>query len=301
MILTDVTLRDGLQAESKIISLEHKLELLNLLSLCQFSRLEITSFVNPKWIPQLSDSEKLCEAWFKKTQTQETMAFVPNVKGCERLVKFPISWVSCFIASSAAFNQKNINASVEDTLKELEGILSIAKSHSRKTRVYISTVWGCPYEGNIDDKKLESLFQNLARLNADEIALSDTIGVATPIAVKKVLGLSAKYFPSSKTALHFHNTYGFALANIQAGLEMGIQSFDGSLGGVGGCPYAKGATGNVASDDIRNLLFRENKIGAFPKKEIEAALKFLKEKMGLSLHSSLANIQEKGGTWYGLH
>lgn len=301
MILTDVTLRDGLQAESQIISLEHKLELLNLLSHCQFSRLEVTSFVNPKWIPQLSDSEKLCEAWFKTKQSQETMAFVPNVKGCERLVKFPIPWVSCFVAASSTFNQKNINASIEETLKELEAITSLAKSHSRKVRIYISTLWGCPYEGNIDDKKLESIFQSVSRLDADEIALSDTIGVATPGAVKKVLSLSSKYFSAAKTALHFHNTYGFALANIQAGLEMGIQSFDGSLGGVGGCPYAKGATGNAASDDIRNLLFQESKISSFPKKEIEATLNFLKEKMGLTLHSSLANIQGKGGTWYGLH
>jgi len=301
LILTDVTLRDGLQAESQIVSLDHKLELLNLLSNCQFSRLEITSFVNPKWIPQLSDSEKLCEAWFKKKHSQETMAFVPNVKGCERLLQFPISWVSCFVAASATFNQKNINASIEDTLKELEGVISLAKSQNRKTRVYISTVWGCPYENEIDLQKLESLFQRVSQLNANEIALSDTIGVATPEAVKKVLNVSAKYFPLSKTALHFHNTYGFALANIQAGLEMGVESFDGSLGGVGGCPYAKGATGNAASDDIRNLLFRENKVASFPKKEIEVALKFLKEKLGLTLHSSLANIQEKGGTWYGLH
>ncbi len=298
--LTDVTLRDGLQAESKIIPLEFKIELLELLAQCQFSRLEITSFVNPKWIPQLSDSEKLCEAWFKRKSTQETMAFVPNAKGCERLLKFPIPWISCFVAVSSTFNQKNVNASINETIQEVEFIISTAKAAKRKVRVYVSTVWGCPYEGDLTPEKLDSLFQRLSVLDAEEIALSDTLGVATPESIKRVLKQSSKYFPISKTSLHLHNTYGFALANIQAAYDFGIRSFDGTLGGVGGCPYAKGATGNAASDDIINLFYRQQKVSSFPKKEIEKTLIFLRDKLGLSLHSSLAKIQEMGGTWYGI-
>jgi hydroxymethylglutaryl-CoA lyase len=300
LILTDVTLRDGLQAESKVISLEQKLELLELLSHCQFSRLEITSFVNPKWIPQLGDAEKLCEVWFQKNSPQETMAFVPNSKGCDRLLAFPIPWVSCFVAASQTFNQKNVNTSIDETIRDLAAIVTKAKAHGRKVRIYISTVWGCPYEGEIPLSILESLFQKLGPLEADEIALSDTIGVATPESVKNVLGLSQKHFPLSKTAMHLHNTYGFALANLEAAFECGVRSFDGSLGGVGGCPYAKGATGNVASDDVRNFFYRQKKMASFPKTEIEKTLKFLRTSMGLNLNSALATIQGKGGTWYGL-
>ncbi|MFM8315777.1 MAG: hydroxymethylglutaryl-CoA lyase [Deltaproteobacteria bacterium] len=300
MILTDVTLRDGLQAEAKTVSLQHKLELLQLLAQCQFNRLEITSFVNPKWVPQLSDSEQLCEAWFKKTHSQETMAFVPNAKGCERLLRFPIPWISCFVAASATFNQKNVNSSIDDSLKEVSAITAAAKAKGRKVRLYLSTVWGCPYEGEISPSFLEPLFEKISKIDVQELALSDTIGVATPDTVKKVLSLVSRYVPIAKIALHLHNTYGFALANIQAGYEMGVRSFDGSLGGIGGCPYAKGATGNVASEDIRYLLLRQNLISSFPKKEIEATLKFLREEAGLILNSSLSKILEKGGSWYGI-
>jgi hydroxymethylglutaryl-CoA lyase len=300
LILTDVTLRDGLQAETKVVSLEHKLKALELLSLCQFDRLEITSFVNPKWIPQLSDSEKLCESWFKKKTNQETMAFVPNAKGCQRLVQFPIPWVSCFVAASSAFNQKNVNATIDETLKEVEAIIEIAKGAKRKVRLYISTVWGCPYEGEISNQKLEALLKKVAQLDLSEVALSDTLGVATPHKVKSVLKMSTAYIPVEKTALHLHNTYGFALANIQTGFEEGVRSFDGSMGGLGGCPYAKGATGNVASDDIKNFFFRENRLSSFPKQQMEEVLKFLSNPVGLSLNSSLAKILEKGGSWYGI-
>lgn len=298
--LTDVTLRDGLQSEGQIVSVESKLKLLEFLSQCQFERLEITSFVNPKWIPQLADAEKLCELWFSQSLPQETMAFVPNAKGCERLLKFPIPWVSCFVAASPTFNQKNVNASIDESLKEIESVLSVAKAAKRKVRVYVSTVWGCPYEGDISVSKLEPIFQRLSKSGADEIALSDTIGVATPDSIRSVLNQTSKFFPFSKIALHLHNTYGFALANIQVAYDSGVRSFDGSLGGVGGCPYAKGATGNVSSDELKNLFFRQNKIKTFPKDEIKKTLEFLRKDLGLSLNSSLAKIQEKGGTWYGL-
>ncbi|NBX68533.1 MAG: hydroxymethylglutaryl-CoA lyase [Proteobacteria bacterium] len=298
--LTDVTLRDGLQAESKTVPLDSKLQLLNLLSQCQFNRLEITSFVNPKWIPQLGDAEKLCESWFKKGSTQETMAFVPNTKGCERLLKFPIPWVSCFVAASPTFNQKNVNCTIDESLKEIESIISVAKNAKRKIRVYVSTVWGCPYEKEITASHLEPIFQKLSKSGADEIALSDTIGVATPSTVRAVLSQSSKFFPFSKIALHLHNTYGFALANVQTAYDVGVRSFDGSLGGVGGCPYARGATGNIASDDLRNLFFRQGKLKNFPKPEIEKTLDYLRNELGLVLNSSLSKIQEKGGSWYGI-
>lgn len=297
--ITDVTLRDGLQAESKAISLEQKSELFKKLLACNFSRYEVTSFVNPKWIPQLSDAEAFCEKHFKNNKLfNQSMAFVPNVKGLEKLLNYEIGWVSCFIATSETFNKKNINQTISETLVTLKEIVKLAHANKRKVRIYISTVWGCPYEGEINDKKRKELFGEVISLHPDEVTLSDTIGVAIPKSVSTVVKDFGTRFGLSKTALHLHDTYGMALSNISAATEQGIRKFDSSMGGIGGCPYAKGATGNVATELIAYYFHRQG-LHSFEKKEITAALATLR-KAGLTLKSKIADIEEKGGNWYGI-
>lgn len=298
-LLTDVTLRDGLQME-KPIALDVKLQLFEKLLACKYGRLEITSFVNPKWVPQFADSSAFCSKLFSQTFPIETMAFVPNEKGLQRLVQFPIDWVSAFVAASETFNQKNVNASIQDTLKELSAIVALAHQEKRKVRVYVSTVFGCPYEGKMEPKKLHVLLKQVADLGADEIALSDTIGVGVPHQVAQVLEGVLKVYPKESIAMHLHNTYGLALSNIFEGLRFGITKFDGTTGGIGGCPYAKGATGNVGTDDILYALFRTGLVKEFPDREMRAVYAQLKD-MQLNLHSQLAGIAERGGSFYGFH
>lgn len=302
MFFTDVTLRDGLQAETKAISLEDKFRLLERIVALPAQRLEITSFVNPKWIPQLADSQQFCEMIFRKPDVwkgKELMAFVPNQKGLERLLPFEIPWVSAFVAVSETFNQKNVNAGISDTLKELKVIVDSARSKGRKVRLYVSTVFGCPYEGQIDDGKVQSVLKQVAEIDPDEIALSDTIGVATPEQVRRVVSDFGKVFGLKKTALHLHNTYGLAPAAAEAGYQSGIRSFDGTTGGIGGCPYAKGATGNVALEELQYLFFRM-KACAFPDKVALLEATTFIEKLGLAVSSRLHDIMKKGGSLHGV-
>jgi len=299
--LTDVTLRDGLQSESLILSTQQKLSLFQSLLSCSYSRLEFTSFSHPKWIPQLSDSEDLCQAVFKSPYFGQTelMAFVPNEKGLDRFLKFPISWASFFTAASEAFHQKNVNSTIESGLKNLEGMIKKVKAEKRRSRVYISTVFGCPYEGEIPDDKLEHVLKRIVELEPDEIALSDTIGVASPVRVVKVLKKALAVYPAEKLALHFHNTYGLALSNIVAAIEMGITQFDGATGGIGGCPYAKGASGNVPTEEIAYLLNRQGSTHQMDWDGLGKTIRLLNQ-LGLSLESRLAAVLKKGGTLYGI-
>lgn len=302
MFFTDVTLRDGLQAETKAISIEDKFRLLERLVPLPAGRLEITSFVNPKWIPQLADSQAFCEMIFSKPDVwkgKELMAFVPNQKGLERLLLFEIPWVSAFVAVSETFNQKNVNSPIADTIKELKVIVEQARAKGRKVRLYVSTVFGCPYEGQFEDAKVQSVLKQVAEIDPDEIALSDTIGVATPEQVRRIIGDFGKVFGLKKTALHLHNTYGLALGAAEAGYQAGIRSFDGSTGGIGGCPYAKGATGNVALEELQYQFFRM-KTGTFNHQaQLFAATSFL-EKLGLAVNSRLHDIMKKGGSLHGV-
>lgn len=300
MVFTDVTLRDGLQAESKVVPVDKKLELYRKIVGSAPERIEFTSFVHPKWIPQLADAEAFCEAVAKeKSKGPELMAFVPNSKGLERLLKFDIPWASVFIATSETFNKKNVNASIDETLEELKKVLAAAHSAGRKLRIYISTVFGCPYEGDLSDAQVMKVLKQVASLGPDEIALSDTIGVGTPSAVKRIVGAFAKEFDLKKTALHLHDTYGLAAANAFAGFESGVQSFDGSSGGIGGCPYAKGATGNVALEDLRYLFRRVGQDLKFSPAASFDATSFL-EALGFSVHGKLHDILKKGGKVHGV-
>lgn len=298
MYFTDVTLRDGLQMETKAIPIEDKFRLFEHLLSLPAQRLEITSFVNPKWIPQLADSQAFCELIFSKkdiAKGKELMAFVPNLKGLERLLAFDIPWASAFIATSETFNKKNVNADIKETVKELGELVKAARAKGRKVRLYVSTVFGCPYEGESTDGQVNAVLKQVAGLNPDEIALSDTIGVAIPDQVRRIVNEFAKHFDIKKTALHLHNTYGLALAAAEAGYQCGVRSFDGTTGGIGGCPYAKGATGNVAIEELQ-YLFTRMKAGATLKPAALFAATSELERIGIHVHSRLHDIMKKGGT-----
>jgi len=305
MRFTDVTLRDGLQMEAAVIPVEAKLALFEKLLPLASQRIEITSFVNPKWIPQLSDANTFCEALFKDTARfgqafsgKELMAFVPNEKGLDQMMAFPIPWATTFIATSETFNKKNVNTDIQTTLKVLGNVIRVARENHRKVRVYVSTVFGCPYEGVVSDTQVLSVLKKVADLGPDEVALSDTIGVALPDQVKNIVAAFSSMFDLSKTALHLHNTYDLAVAAAVAGYEAGVHSFDGTTGGIGGCPYAKGATGNVALEELEYLFYRLGRHPSWNPDAVFAATSYL-ENLGISIQSRIHDIKKKGGKLYG--
>ena len=299
VFLTDVTLRDGLQMEAVAISTEKKVKLANLLVQCRYSRYEIASFVNPKWVPQFSDSAQFCEKFFDAAPSGEWMAFVPNLKGAERALKYPISWLSTFVAATESFNRKNVNCSRAETLSGISAVLDASRKHGRKVRVYVSTVFGCPYEGVPDRVELGKLLSQVIALNPDEIAISDTLGVATPDKVEGVLRDFLSLWPALKTACHFHNTYGLALAASQAAYQLGVRNFDGSTAGLGGCPYAQGATGNVPTEDLAYLWFRQRQYPGFQPKAIRSAGDFLSLDLKLKVQGSVMPLLRSGVSLFG--
>ncbi len=301
VFLTDVTLRDGLQSESAVMPTPIKLEIAQMLAVLGSNRLEITSFASPKWVPQFSDAEAFCEGYFKNAAAIETMAFVPNGVGASRALRFPIPWLSTFIAASEPFNQKNTNQSIDALAVELVKVGELARAQNRRVRVYISTVFGCPYQGAIGEAALKKVFTLVKRLGPDEVALSDTIGVATPALITNGIRLALEYFEVSQLALHLHDTYGLALVNCETGWNSGIRRFDGSTAGIGGCPYAKGASGNVALEGIAYWLFRSGRSGGSGRIPIDA-LKSVLEKLrgcGVSMQSPIGEVIARGGIPYG--
>lgn len=303
MYFTDVTLRDGLQMEAQLIPLADKLSLFERIAALPIQRIEITSFVNPKWIPQFVDAEAFCAEVMKRAplwKGKELMAFVPNRRGLDRLLAYDIGWVSAFVAVTETFNQKNVNSSIADTLKELSEVVRGAREKNRKVRLYVSTVFGCPYEGKMDLAATLKALKAVAALNPDEMALSDTIGVAVPSQIQAVLRGLAPLWDPAKTALHLHNTYDLAIAAAYTGYQEGIRSFDGSTGGIGGCPYAKGATGNVALEEMQYLFAREGAKASLDPDRLAAVTQEL-ARLGVTVNSRLADILKKGGKLHAIH
>lgn len=251
--LVEVGPRDGLQNEANIISTETKIELINRLSDTGLSTIEVTSFVSPKKIPQLADNSAVFQGIKHKTDIAYPV-LVPNLQGLENALAAGVKEISVFTAVSETFSQKNINCSIEESFVRIQNIMPLAKQHKLKVRAYLSCVLGCPYEGEIAFSKTKTLTSRLLELGCYEISLGDTIGVGTPGKTQALLKLLLETIPADKLALHFHDTYGQAIANIFSALEMGITTFDSSISGLGGCPYARGATGNVATEDVVYLL-----------------------------------------------
>lgn len=251
--LVEVGPRDGLQNEKTIIPAAIKVELIQRLKACGLPVIEATSFVSPKWIPQLADASDVMAALDLSPPTRYPV-LVPNLQGLERAVQAGAREVAVFAAASETFSQKNINCSIAESLERMRPVITEANAKNIQVRGYISCVLGCPFEGKVALSAVQHVADELLSAGCFEISLGDTIGVGTANQARDMIRLLGKTIPLHQLAVHFHDTYGQALANILASLELGIRVVDSSVAGLGGCPYARGATGNVASEDVVYLL-----------------------------------------------
>ncbi len=260
----EVGLRDGLQNEPAMVPLAEKRRLARALSDAGLTRLEATSFVSPKWVPQLADAGELLEALAADglgaldpaTGSRSTWlsALVPNARGLERALAVGLPEIAIFMSASEAHNRMNINKTIDATLDVFREIVPPARDAGMRVRAYVSTVWGCPYEGEVAIATSVRIAERLLALGCYEVSLGDTIGVGTPKKTRDVVRSMAQAIGLDKIALHFHDTRGTALTNVLMGLELGVRTFDASIGGLGGCPYAPGASGNLATEDLVFLL-----------------------------------------------
>ncbi len=253
VIITEVGPRDGLQNEKANLSTLQKVQFVDALTDAGFSSIEVTSFVNPKWVPQMGDAWEVYKKVHKKKGARY-IALVPNLKGLEKALTAKVDAIAVFTAASESFTKKNINMTIDESLRNFADVVQMAKSRDLWVRGYVSTCFGCPYEGKVDPQKVVEVSKKLLEMGVDELSLGDTIGVATPNQVSSLVPLIKKITPLDKIALHFHDTRGTALANVLAGLQSGISRYDSSAGGLGGCPYAPGAAGNLATEDLVYML-----------------------------------------------
>jgi hydroxymethylglutaryl-CoA lyase len=251
--LVEVGPRDGLQNEAAPVSVSDKLQLVHDLAEAGVSYIEAGSFVSPKWVPQMAGSAELF-AGIQRKPGVTYAALTPNLRGFEDALAAGVQEVAVFAAASEAFSQRNINCSISESLDRFLPVMEAARLHGITVRGYVSCVLGCPYEGTVAPKQVAAVANELYAMGCYEVSLGDTIGTGTPGATRTLFDVVAGQIPRGKLAGHFHDTYGQALANIYASLLEGIQVFDSSVAGLGGCPYAKGATGNVASEDVVYLL-----------------------------------------------
>ncbi|WP_394837750.1 hydroxymethylglutaryl-CoA lyase [Pendulispora rubella] len=249
----EVSPRDGLQNEKVTVSTPDKIRLIDALAQAGLQRIEITSFVSPKWIPQLADADELADH-IKAPPGVTFSALCPNPKGLARAQATGLEEIAVFLSSSETHNKKNINKTIDETLLEFEETVPPARAAGMRVRGYVSTVWGCPYEGDVDVERAHAIAMRLIELGCYQISLGDTIGCGTPRQTARILERMLKDIPASKIAMHMHDTRGTALANILVGLGIGIRDFDASVGGLGGCPYAPGAAGNMATEDLVYML-----------------------------------------------
>ena len=251
--IVEVGARDGLQNEKAIVPTAAKIELIDRLSATGLQTIEATSFVSPKWIPQLADAAEVYSA-IRKTPGVRYPVLVPNLQGYERARAVGAEEIAVFTAASEAFNQKNINASIDESLQRFAPVIERAQADGVAVRGYVSTVLGCPYQGDVPIMDVVRVAKRLHEMGCYEISLGDTIGIGTPAKARDMLAAVTSEIPMSALAVHFHDTRGQALANILACLELGVGVIDAAVSGVGGCPYARGASGNVSSEDVVYML-----------------------------------------------
>ena len=251
--IVEVGPRDGLQNEKQAIDTATKVELIARLGASGLKTIEATAFVSPKWVPQMADNAEVMRQ-ITRLNGVTYPVLTPNLKGLEAALATGVTEVAVFAAASEAFSQKNINCSIAESIERFVPVIESAREHGVAVRGYVSTVVGCPYQGDVPPEKVAEVSKALFDLGCYEISLGDTIGVGTPLKVQTMLAEVSKAVPMDKLAGHFHNTYGMAIANIYASLQMGMAVFDASVAGLGGCPYAKGASGNVATEDVVYLL-----------------------------------------------
>lgn len=245
--------RDGLQNEPQVVPLATKLELIARLADAGLREIEATSFVSPKWVPQMADHAELMRALPRRPGVSYPV-LTPNLKGYESAVAAGADHVAVFAAASESFSKRNINCTIAESIERFEPLMQAAAHDGVKVRGYVSCVVGCPYEGPIAPEAVADVAARLMALGCWEVSLGDTIGVGTPASVLRMLEAVARRVPVAQLAGHFHDTYGMGVANVHAAYGFGVRAFDASVAGLGGCPYAKGATGNVATEDVVYLL-----------------------------------------------
>ncbi len=297
--IVEVGPRDGLQNEKLPLDLSVRVDLIRKLAEAGLRRIEIGAFVSPKWVPQMSGSVELVREIMKlrdaRTFSEDTRftCLVPNVRGMEDALKSGITEVAIFGACSETFSKKNINCSIAESFIRFRQVMEMARYHKIRVRGYLSTAFGCPYEGRVSEARVIRLVRAMIKMGVYEVSVGDTIGVATPKQVESLLKKIKRIAPLSKIAMHFHDTRGTSLANVYASLRLGVRTFDASVGGLGGCPYAKGATGNLATEDLLYLL---KGMGYKLTPNIQKILpikKMLEEKLGRELPSHVG----KAGSW----
>lgn len=256
VVLVEVGPRDGLQNESVIVATQTKIELVKRLAANGLNHIEATAFVSPKWVPQMADAQEVMTACASAPELSQVVlsALAPNLKGFETAIASGTREVAVFASASETFSQRNINCSIEQSLERFEPVFEAARAKGIPVRGYVSCVIACPYEGAIDPHAVARVSHMLHKKGAREISLGDTIGVGTPATVKAMLSAVTTEVPVAALAGHFHDTYGMGVANIQAALDLDVRVFDSSICGLGGCPYAAGAAGNVATEDVVYLL-----------------------------------------------
>jgi len=247
--LVEVGPRDGLQNESAPVTTEDKIRLIGLLGEAGLKVIEAGSFVSPKWVPKMADSGEVFDRIEKRPGVSYPV-LTPNMKGLEAALRHGAREVAVFGAASESFSHRNINCSIDESLDRFEEVCVAALAAGLRVRGYISCVLGCPYEGRIAPEAVARVADRLHRMGCYEVSLGDTIGTGTPVETRALIDAVAGFVPMDRIAGHFHDTYGQALANIWAALDVGVRVFDSSIGGLGGCPYAKGATGNIATEDV---------------------------------------------------
>jgi hydroxymethylglutaryl-CoA lyase len=255
--VVEVGPRDGLQNEARTLSVDERVAFIEHLAKSGLKRIEAGAFVSAKWVPQMDGSREVIDRIYKnkaKFPKVRFSALVPNVHGMKDALKTEIEEVAIFGGCSETFSHKNINCSIGESLERFQQVTALAKKNKRRVRGYLSVAFGCPYEGEVPEKKVIDLVQTYLKIGCYEVSIGDTIGVATPKQVRSLLTKLKKKTPLKKIAMHFHDTRGTALANVLASLELGVRVFDSSFGGLGGCPYAKGASGNLTTDDLVYML-----------------------------------------------
>ncbi len=293
--VVEVGPRDGLQNEATPISANDKIQLIEKLSAAGVSYIESGSFVSPKWVPQMATSTEVFEK-LNRNQKVTYAALTPNMRGFEAAMAVNADEVAIFGAASESFSQKNINCSIEESLERFAPIMEAAKKANIKVRGYVSCVLGCPYEGDIDAEQVAFVAEKLFAMGCYEISLGDTVGVGNPDSVTKMIQAVSARVPTDKLAVHFHDTYGQALTNIYAALQLGVKVVDSAIAGLGGCPYAKGASGNVATEDVVYMLNGLGITTGINFKKLLQAGWFISDKLGKTPISKVSNAylaQEK--------
>lgn len=292
--IKEVGPRDGLQNEKHLVATADKISWIDSLSGSGLGYIEASSFVHPKWIPQLADAHDVLTG-IDRNPAVTYAALVPNIKGLDRALDSNVDEISVFMSASEGHNQRNINKSIIETYPILGEVVKEAKMAGKTVRGYISTVIACPFDGPVAPIEVRKVADHLFAMGIEELSLGDTIGVAVPTQVECLLEELLPHFGTERLALHFHDTRGTALANIVKSLEMGITVFDSSLGGLGGCPYAKGATGNVATEDLLYMLHEMGIETGIDLDSILNSAQFIERKLGKKLNSRQMEIKRGQG------